>query len=376
MTEKAPRSGAEDARIPSSPSADGLSAEEPEAPGTAAYRRAGVDVRRGYAAVERIRALAARTHDGRVLSGIGGFAALYRLPAGGEAEPVLVAAADGAGTKALLAARTGRHEGIGVDVVAMNVNDIVAQGGRPLFFLDYIAMGRIVPETVEALVRGMADGCREAGCALVGGETAEMPDVYAEGTYDVAGFAVGVLEDGVRKRRPVAAGDILVGLPSTGIHANGFSLVRRILEAHRPNLEAPFEGGTLLEALLRPTAIYVPWLKEAGRDPAVKAMAHITGGGFYENVPRVLPPGLRAVVRFGTWPVPEVFHWLRAHPLPGSPPMAWPEMAGVFNIGLGMIVIVAPEGVDRVQAAIARAGGRAFVVGEVVSGERCVAFVP
>lgn len=354
--------------------------------GRETYRAAGVDVERGYESVRRIRRLSAPTHDERVLRGVGGFAALYRLaPFGGDGReggasvtgdigaPVLVAAADGVGTKALLAARLGRHEGIGVDLVAMNVNDIVAQGGRPLFFLDYIAMSRVEVETVEALVRGMADGCRQAGCALIGGETAEMPDVYAPGTYDVAGFAVGVLESGVLERPAVEVGDVLLGVASSGVHSNGFSLIRRIVDAYRVDLDAPLVGGTTLgEALLTPTAIYARSLGAVQRDPAVKAMAHITGGGFVENVPRALPENRRAVIRFGAWPVPDVFTWIREHPLPGHPPMTWAEMGEVFNLGIGMVVVVRPEAADRLRQKIAESGFGTYPIGEIVEGERGV----
>ncbi|CAB1129256.1 phosphoribosylaminoimidazole synthetase [Candidatus Hydrogenisulfobacillus filiaventi] len=329
------------------------------------YRAAGVDIDAGNEAVRRIRALVEATYGPEVEGGIGGFAGRFRLPDG----TVLLAGADGVGTKVRVAQALGRHDTVGIDLVAMNVNDVLAAGGEPLFFLDYIACGRLDPALVADLVRGMAAGCREAGCALLGGETAEMPDLYAPGEYDLAGFAVG------RERvpfRPPQPGDVVVGLASSGLHSNGYSLARRVLIADAPGrrLEDPLSADDPRprgEVLLEPTRIYVPVVRrlwEAGVELA--GMAHITGGGLVENLPRALGAtagrlGLR--LDAGAWPRPPVFGVLAVE---GG--IAGPEMARTFNLGLGFAVLTAPAAAEAVQAAAAAAGVPAWVVGTVEAG--------
>jgi phosphoribosylformylglycinamidine cyclo-ligase len=331
------------------------------------YRDAGVDIDAGNALVRAIGPLAAKTKRPGVLGGIGGFGGLFDLKPCGFADPVLVAATDGVGTKLKLAIETGMHAGIGVDLVAMNVNDIVVQGAEPLFFLDYFATGKLDLGVAEAVIGGIAKGCEQAGCALIGGETAEMPGLYAAGDYDLAGFAVGAVErSGLLPRKDIAAGDIILALPSSGVHANGFSLVRRVAERAGLTWQdaAPFAPGLKLgEALLTPTRIYVREMLETIRTTkAVKALAHITGGGLSENIPRVMPDGLAAEIDLGTFALPPVFAWLQAASGAGDD-----EMLRTFNCGIGMIVIVAPGDVEHVLGAL---GEEAVVIGAIgVRGE-------
>jgi phosphoribosylformylglycinamidine cyclo-ligase len=313
------------------------------------YRDAGVDIDAGNALVEAIAPLAARTKRTGVLGRIGGFGGLFDLKPCGFKDPVLVAATDGVGTKLKLAIETGIHDGIGIDLVAMNVNDIVVQGAEPLFFLDYFACGKLDLGVAEAVIGSIAKGCKEAGAALIGGETAEMPGLYAAGDYDLAGFAVGAAERAdLLPRKDIAAGDIILGLPSSGVHANGFSLVRRIVAESGLRLgdPAPFATGKRLgEALLTPTRIYVREILETiRRTGAVKALAHITGGGLTDNIPRVLPPELAAEIDLAAFTLPPVFAWLRKD---GN--LDTDEMLRTFNCGVGMIVIAGPTDAEQVM---------------------------
>ncbi|HEV7462807.1 MAG TPA: phosphoribosylformylglycinamidine cyclo-ligase [Methyloceanibacter sp.] len=312
------------------------------------YRDAGVDIDAGNALVSAIGPLAAKTNRPGVLGGIGGFGGLFDLKACGFKDPVLVAATDGVGTKLKLAVETGLHAGIGVDLVAMNVNDIVVQGAEPLFFLDYFATGKLDLGVAETVIGSVAAGCLEAGCALIGGETAEMPGLYAPGEYDLAGFAVGAVErSSLLPRKDLELGDVILALPSSGVHANGFSLVRRVVEQSglRWSDPAPFAPGkTLGEALLTPTRIYVRHILETIRTTgAVKALAHVTGGGLTDNIPRVLPADLAAEIDLGAFTLPPVFTWLRC-----EASLDQDEMLRTFNCGIGMIVVVAASDVERV----------------------------
>jgi phosphoribosylformylglycinamidine cyclo-ligase len=321
-----------------------------------AYRDAGVDIDAGEAVVDGIRAAVDSTRRPGVLGGIGGFGGLFALD-GRWKDPVLVSGTDGVGTKLLVAQRLGRHRSIGVDLVAMCVNDIAVCGAEPLFFLDYFATGRLAPDVAVQVVEGIAAGCREAGCALIGGETAEMPGMYAPGHYDLAGFAVGAVErsallDGTQAR----AGDAVVGIPSSGVHSNGYSLVRKLCEPLDWDAEHGL-GEPLGDALLRPTRIYVRTCLELVARHPVRGFAHITGGGLTENIPRVLPPGLGVVLQPGAWLEPPIFGLLRR--LGG---LRDDEMRRTFNCGLGMVVVVAP---DAAAAVAAEAGGA--IVGEVVA---------
>jgi phosphoribosylformylglycinamidine cyclo-ligase len=313
------------------------------------YRDAGVDIDAGNALVEAIGPLAAKTKRPGVLGRLGGFGGLFDLKACGYADPVLVAATDGVGTKLKLAIETGIHDGIGIDLVAMNVNDIVVQGAEPLFFLDYFATGKLDLGVAETVIGSVAKGCEEAGCALIGGETAEMPGLYAAGDYDLAGFAVGAVERGsLLPRQDIAVGDIILALPSTGVHANGFSLVRRVVEQSGLRLDDPVPfapESTLGRALLAPTRIYVRQILETiRRTRAVKALAHITGGGLTDNIPRVLPPSLAAEIDLGAFTLPPVFAWLQQEAGLGQA-----EMLRTFNCGIGMVLIVSPQDVERVR---------------------------
>jgi phosphoribosylformylglycinamidine cyclo-ligase len=326
------------------------------------YRDAGVDIDAGDALVERIKPYARRTLRPEVLAGIGGFGALVELPKRYR-EPVLVSGTDGVGTKLKLAFMLGRHDTVGIDLVAMSVNDVLVQGAEPLFFLDYFACGKLDVDVAADVVKGIAAGCEQAGCALIGGETAEMPGMYPEGEYDLAGFCVGVAEKSkVIDGRSIAPGDVVLGLASSGAHSNGYSLVRRILERARPDLAAPFDGRTLADAIMAPTRIYVKPLLALMADLPVKGLAHITGGGLVENVPRVLPEGVRAVLEKSAWPRPPLFDWLQRE---GN--VAEGEMHRVFNCGIGMVVVVAAEHADAACAALEGRGERVFRIGRIES---------
>jgi phosphoribosylformylglycinamidine cyclo-ligase len=324
------------------------------------YRDAGVDIDAGDALVERIKPLARTTLRDGVLAGIGGFGALFEVPKRYR-EPVLVSGTDGVGTKLKLAFHMNRHDTVGIDLVAMSVNDILVQGAEPLFFLDYFACGKLHVDTAAAVVSGIAEGCRQAGCALIGGETAEMPGMYPEGEYDLAGFAVGAVEkSAIIDGRSIVAGDAVVALASSGPHSNGYSLIRRIVEVGRADLSADFHGRPLGEALLAPTRIYVkPVLQLLAKVP-VKGIAHITGGGIVENVPRVLPDGMKAVIRRDSWNLPPVFAWLQAH---GK--VADAEMHRVFNCGIGMVLVMSREHVGAALESLRAAGEQAWLAGEI-----------
>ena len=326
------------------------------------YADSGVSIAAGNALVRMIAPLARATARPGADAELGGFGGFFDPRAAGYTDPLLVAANDGVGTKLKLAIETGRHDGVGIDLVAMCVNDLIVQGAEPLFFLDYFASGKLDIAVATAVVAGIAEGCRIAGCALIGGETAEMPGMYAAGDYDLAGFAVGAVERGQQLTgNSVAAGDVLLGLPSSGAHSNGFSLIRRVISerVHDVFAPAPFAPGVSLgEALLVPTRIYVRDLLPLVRAGRIKAMAHITGGGFLENIPRVLPAGMRAIVEAPA--LPPLFDWLRSEG--GIIPE---EMARTFNCGTGMVLVVAKDEADAVSAALS-----APVIGHIAAGEK------
>ena len=328
------------------------------------YRDAGVDTEAGDALVDRIKPLARATDRAGTVGGLGGFAALFDLRAAGFSDPILVSATDGVGTKLRIAIEAARHQTIGVDLVAMCVNDLVVQGAEPLFFLDYFATGRLLVDAAATVVAGIADGCRIAGCALVGGETAEMPSLYTDGDYDLAGFAVGAAERGSLLPEGVMLGDTLIGLPSSGLHSNGFSLVRRIVADAGLAWEAPAPFApdvSLAEALLTPTRIYVAPVLALHRAGLLRAAAHITGGGLVGNLPRVLPTRMTADVDARLWPPPPVFGWLAET---GGVPVA--EMLRVFNCGIGMVLVV-PDA-TAAMALLQAHGERPVVIGRLVPG--------
>jgi phosphoribosylformylglycinamidine cyclo-ligase len=330
------------------------------APPSLSYRDAGVDIDAGDQLVENIKPFAKRTLRDGVLAGIGGFGALFEVPKKYK-EPVLVSGTDGVGTKLKLAFQLNRHDTVGIDLVAMSVNDILVQGAEPLFFLDYFACGKLDVATATQVVKGIAAGCEQAGCALIGGETAEMPGMYPAGEYDLAGFAVGAVEkskiiDGAR----IAPGDAVLGLASSGAHSNGYSLIRKIVDASGADLSSPFHGRTLGEALLAPTRIYVKPVLAVLREIPLKGLAHITGGGLVENVPRVLPEGACAELEKNAWPRPPLFEWLQKN---GN--VAEPEMHRVFNCGIGMVIVVAAADAARAMQALQREGETVFRIGQI-----------
>ena len=340
------------------------------------YRDAGVDIEAGDALVDHIKPLARATDRPGTMGGLGGFGALFDLKAAGFADPVLVSSTDGVGTKLRLAIDSGQHDAVGIDLVAMCVNDLVVQGAEPLFFLDYFATGKLKLEQARAVIAGIAEGCRQAGCALVGGETAEMPGMYHGGDYDLAGFSVGAAErDALLPRPDVGAGDVVLGLLSSGVHSNGFSLVRRIVAGGNAGLgdPAPFGGGTLARALLEPTRIYVKPVLALHRAGLLKAAAHITGGGLPGNLPRVLPEGTAAVIDAAAWTPPPVFAWLAK--LGG---VAAEEMLRVFNCGIGMALVVAESEADAATALLTEAGETVARIGRIEAasgdGEAAVRF--
>ena len=315
------------------------------------YRDAGVDLDAGDALVEAIKPLARRTRRPEVIAGIGGFGALCRIPKRYR-RPVLVAGTDGVGTKLKLAFALGRHDTVGVDLVAMSANDVLAQGAEPLFFLDYFACGRLERATAERVIRGVARGCEAAGCALVGGETAEMPGMYPEGEYDLAGFCVGVVEEErIIDGRAIRPGDALLGLASSGPHANGYSLIRKILERSKPDFEVD---------LLEPTRIYAKSILRLLKSVPVKGIAHITGGGLVGNVPRILPKKTRAVIRTNAWPRPRLFEWLQR-----AGDVAEDEMLRVFNRGIGMVVVVAPKDAPHAASLLRKSGETVYEIGAI-----------
>lgn len=331
--------------------------------GTLDYKQAGVDIEAGALLVERIKPLAARTRIPGVLAGLGGFGSLFELPLHRYRNPVLVAGTDGVGTKLKLALDTNRHEGIGIDLVAMCVNDIVVQGAEPLFFLDYYATGKLQVERAATVIEGIAKGCELAGCALVGGETAEMPGMYAAEDYDLAGFCVGVVEkDRILDGSRVRPGDVLIGIASSGPHSNGYSLIRKVLERTKKSYQP--EDRSLLDSLLEPTRIYVKPLLTLMAHVEVHALAHITGGGITENLPRVLPQGTEARVELDAWQRPAVFRWLQEQ---GS--IAGSEMLRTFNCGIGMIVCVAAENEQSTLRLLRESALEACPMGRIVASE-------
>lgn len=331
------------------------------------YAEAGVDIDAGNRMVELIKPLVRATARPGADAEIGGFGGLFDLKRTGFKDPVLVAATDGVGTKLKIAIETGRHDTIGIDLVAMSVNDLVVQGAEPLFFLDYFACGKLAPETGAMIVKGVAAGCREAGCALIGGETAEMPGLYRDGDYDLAGFAVGAAErNALLPRADIGAGDVVLGLASSGIHSNGYSLARRVVEKSGLGWDAPApfdKSRTLGEALLTPTRIYVKACLAALRETkALKGLAHITGGGFPDNIPRVLPDGAGVALDLARVPVKPVFQWLAQ-----TGGIAEPEMLHTFNCGIGMIAIVDAGGADAIADVLTRAGETVVRLGQVTA---------
>ena len=336
------------------------------------YKKAGVDIEAGYRSVELMKEHVKRTMREEVLGGLGGFSGAFSLAKIKEMEePVLLSGTDGCGTKVKLAFLLDKHDTIGIDAVAMCVNDIACAGGEPLFFLDYIACGKNYPEKIAAIVGGVAEGCVQSDCALIGGETAEHPGLMPEDEYDLAGFAVGVVDKkDLISGSSIQAGDALIGIASTGVHSNGFSLVRKVFQMEREVLDTYHEelGKTLGEALLAPTRIYVKALrsvKEAG--VRIKGCSHITGGGFYENIPRMLPDGVKAVVKKDSYKIPEIFRMLAKE---GS--IEEQMMYNTFNMGIGMVLAVDPADVDATLAALAKTGDQAWLIGEVTDGEKGV----
>ncbi|MEX3555577.1 MAG: phosphoribosylformylglycinamidine cyclo-ligase [Burkholderia gladioli] len=333
----------------SAPDAQGLS-----------YRDAGVNIDAGDALIDKIKPFAKKTLRDGVLGGIGGFGALFEMPKHYQ-EPVLVSGTDGVGTKLKLAFHLNRHDTVGQDLVAMSVNDILVQGAEPLFFLDYFACGKLDVDTAATVIKGIATGCELSGCALIGGETAEMPGMYPDGEYDLAGFAVGAVEKSkIIDGSTIAEGDVVLGLASSGIHSNGFSLVRKIIERANPDLNAPFDGRTLADALIAPTRIYVKPLLALMAKLTVKGMAHITGGSLVENIPRVLREGLTAELDQSAWTLQPLFQWLQEH---GG--VANAEMHRVFNCGIGMAVIVSAADADAAVAELSAAGEQVWKIGRV-----------
>ena len=359
------------------------------------YKEAGVDIHAGYEAVSRIKSHVERTNTPGVMGHLGGFGGMFDLSVGNYREPVLVSGTDGVGTKLLLAFELNKHDTIGIDVVAMCVNDIVTGGAKPLFFLDYIACGKLEPEQIEAIVSGVSEGCVQAGCALVGGETAEMPGMYKDNEYDIAGFSVGVVEKSrIVTGQEIGVGDVLIGCSSSGAHSNGFSLIRKIIADANLSLDKVYEGlnKTLGEELLTPTRIYVQpilellegdtnslfpenelhedsyyeenFLSRTSEASPIKGMAHITGGGFYENIPRILPTGLGAKLRKGSWSIPPIFKFLQEK---GN--LSDEEMYNVFNMGIGMVLVVDKDVASKRVESLNELGVEASIIGEVIEGE-------
>jgi phosphoribosylformylglycinamidine cyclo-ligase len=329
-------------------------------PSPLSYKDAGVDIDAGDALVERIKPLAKRTMREGVLAGIGGFGALFEIPKR-YAEPVLVSGTDGVGTKLKLAFEWGMHDTVGIDLVAMSVNDVLVQGAEPLFFLDYFACGKLDVDTAAAVIGGIARGCELSGCALIGGETAEMPGMYPAGEYDLAGFAVGAVEKSkILTGRDVQAGDVVLGLASSGVHSNGFSLVRKCLDRAAASLPATLDGKPLREALMAPTRLYVKPVLAALAAHPIKALAHITGGGLLENIPRVLPDGLAAHLTKGSWPQTGLFAWLQA-----TAGISDHEMNRTFNNGIGMVVVVDAAHADATADTLRAQGETVYHIGAI-----------
>ncbi|ELN1807080.1 phosphoribosylformylglycinamidine cyclo-ligase [Staphylococcus pseudintermedius] len=333
------------------------------------YKKAGVDIEAGYEAVKRMSSHVERTMRKEVLGGLGGFGATFDLSQLNMKAPVLVSGTDGVGTKLKLAIDYDKHDTIGIDAVAMCVNDILTTGAEPLYFLDYIATHKVVPEIIEQIVKGISDGCVETNTALIGGETAEMGEMYHEGEYDVAGFAVGAVEkDEYIDGSKVEKGDVIIGLASNGIHSNGYSLVRRLVAESGIDVNDTFEGEqSFLDMLLTPTALYVSPVLTVKKDVQIKAMTHITGGGFYENIPRALPEGKTAVVNTASFPTPPIFNWLQAQ---GN--IDTDEMYHIFNMGIGFTLIVAPEDEVAVHEILKNANVDAYTIGHIAEEDSAI----
>ena len=335
------------------------------------YKAAGVDITAGYQAVELMKKHIARTVTDGVMSGIGGFGGLFEMDLTGITKPVLVSGTDGVGTKLKLAFLMDKHDTVGIDCVAMCVNDIICCGAKPLFFLDYIAVGKNFPEKIASIVSGVAEGCVQSGAALIGGETAEMPGFYPEDEYDLAGFAVGVVDkDKILDNSSIKEGDVILALPSSGVHSNGFSLVRRVLDVEHEDIKTPLEelgGKSIGEALLAPTKIYVKPMLALFEQVKVKAVSHITGGGFYENIPRSIPKGFGAKIDKAALQIPPIFNMIAKK---GNIPER--DMFNTFNMGVGMSVIVAKEDVEKALEVLQANGEKAYVMGEVVASEEGV----
>ncbi len=332
-----------------------------------AYKQAGVDIEAGYEAVSRMKKHVAKTVRPEVMGGLGSFGGMFDLSKVNVKEPVLVSGTDGVGTKLMLAFMMDKHDTIGIDAVAMCVNDIVVQGAEPLYFLDYIACGKAQPEKIEQIVKGIADGCEQAGCALIGGETAEMPGMYSEDEYDLAGFSVGVADKSkLVTGASINPGDVLIGLSSSGIHSNGYSLVRKVLlEDGGLDLHKTYGkiGRTLGEELLQPTKIYVKSLLKAMEKFEVKGMSHITGGGFVENIPRMLPEGVGAEIDYGSWPIPPIFDLLQE-----TGNLNREEMFNIFNMGIGMVLAINEADLHELLQLLEEQGEKAYIIGRIKEG--------
>ena len=330
---------------------------------TKAYTQAGVDINAGNLLVERIAKMVKATRTPGVVADIGGFGGLFKPDLSGMEAPLLVGATDGVGTKLKLAFQFNRHHTIGIDLVAMSVNDVLVQGARPLFFLDYFATGKLDVDVAEQVISGIAEGCRQSACALLGGETAEMPDMYAPGEYDLAGFCVGLVDnDEAVDGSTVSVDDVLIGLSSSGAHSNGYSLIRKLFDASGLKGDDPFPGSdqSAAEVLLEPTYIYVEKIRNLMRDFPIKGMVHITGGGFYFNIPRVLPNGVTADIDFNAWPQLPVFNWIKDQ---GN--LSWPEMLTIFNCGIGYILIDSPEHEADIHNRLRGLNQSAWTIGKV-----------
>ncbi|MFD1174756.1 phosphoribosylformylglycinamidine cyclo-ligase [Paenibacillus puldeungensis] len=339
-----------------------------------AYKNAGVDIAAGNEAVERMKKHVKRTFRPEVMTDLGGFGALFGLNKDKYEEPVLVSGTDGVGTKLKIAFAMDKHDTIGIDAVAMCVNDVVVQGAEPLFFLDYLACDKVIPAKIEAIVAGIAEGCSQSGCALIGGETAEMPGMYAEGEYDIAGFTVGVVDKKkIVNGSSIAPGDTVIGLASSGVHSNGFSLVRKLLleqEGYSLQDQLPELGGEALgDVLLTPTKLYVKPVLSLLEKVDVKGMAHITGGGFIENIPRVLPDGVNVDIEYGSWPILPIFTLMQQK---GN--VSLRDMFTTFNMGIGLVIIVAKEQAEAALTALRAAGESPFTIGKVTEGSKVVTF--
>ena len=328
-----------------------------------AYTEAGVDINAGNALVSRIKNIVATTHTNGVLSDIGGFGGLFKPDLSGMEDPVLVASTDGVGTKLKLAFTFDKHDTVGIDLVAMSVNDILVQGAKPLFFLDYFATGKLDVDKAQQVVAGVAEGCKRARSALLGGETAEMPSMYADGEYDLAGFCVGIADNArIVDGSSIRVHDVVIGLASTGPHSNGYTLIRKVLDKSGLKGDDTFPGTerTVAEVLLEPTAIYVETVRNLMRDFEIKGMVHVTGGGCYDNLPRVLPATVQANINFGSWDIEPVFHWLKEQ---GE--LSWPEMLQIFNTGIGYVLIVSEDICEEVMGRLDALHQKAWVIGKI-----------